>query len=78
MSAVPRPGEDAVPLHRRAIDYRAWIVDDDLVEAGSVPAARAASVSWVARSPRMIQAWSMVGGAMMPGNPASLAAASST
>ena len=34
MSAVPRPGEDAVPLHRRAIDYRAWIVDDDLVVVG--------------------------------------------
>ena len=34
MSVVPLPGGDAVPLHHRAIDYRAWIVDDGLVVVG--------------------------------------------
>ncbi len=42
------------------------------------PLARARSASWDARSPRMIQACSMVGGAMIPGNPAWRAASSST
>ena len=40
MTDVARPGEDAVPIHRRAIDYRAWAVDDDLVVVGRLTDSR--------------------------------------
>ncbi len=36
MTFVPRPADDAVPVHRRSIDYRAYVVDDDLVIVGSL------------------------------------------
>lgn len=34
MTVVPRPADDEVPVHRRSIDYRAYLVDDDLVVVG--------------------------------------------
>jgi hypothetical protein len=34
VTVVPRPDDDAVPVHRRSIDYRAYSVDDDLVVSG--------------------------------------------
>lgn len=40
MTDVPRPDADAVPIHRRAIDYRAWAVDDDLVVVGRLTDSR--------------------------------------
>ncbi len=40
MSTVPLPADGAVPLHRRAIDYRAWAVGDDLVVAGRLTDSR--------------------------------------
>jgi hypothetical protein len=40
VSDVPRPEEGAVPIHRRAIDYRAWVVDDDLVVVGHLTDSR--------------------------------------
>jgi hypothetical protein len=40
VTAVPHPGEGAVPLHHRAIDYRAWAADDDLVVVGRLTDSR--------------------------------------
>ena len=40
MSAVPRPPEGAVAVHRRAIDYQAWDVEDDLVVVGRLTDSR--------------------------------------
>jgi len=40
VSTVPRPADGAVPLHRRAIDYRAWAVGDDLVVVGRLTDSR--------------------------------------
>jgi hypothetical protein len=34
VTAVPRPAADAFPLHRRAIDFEVFAVDDDLVVVG--------------------------------------------
>ena len=40
MTTVPHPGEGAVPLHHRAIDYRAWAVEDDLLVVGRLTDSR--------------------------------------
>ncbi len=40
VTVVPRPDDDAVPIHRRAIDYRAFVVDDDLVVLGRLTDSR--------------------------------------
>ena len=40
MTAVPSPGDHAVPLHRRSIDYRAYVDDDDLVVVGRLTDSR--------------------------------------
>jgi len=37
---VPPPDAESVAIHRRAIDYRAWAVDDDLVVVGRLTDSR--------------------------------------
>lgn len=40
MTSVPAPDVDAVALHRRSIDYRAFAVEDDLVVVGRLTDSR--------------------------------------
>jgi hypothetical protein len=40
VSTVAHPGDEEIPLHRRAIDYRAWTAEDDLVVVGRLTDSR--------------------------------------
>lgn len=44
---VPAPGADAVPLHRRAIEYRSYVDDGDLIVVGRLTDTR----PWAAAGP---------------------------